>query len=139
MSFQKILVPIDFSLYSERALQTAVDLFPEGKIYMLYVVESKMDSILAGEVANKFHHDSQDAAHAKLTGLVKGLKAKHNDLEPLIDIGKPVNVILQNCKTLEADLIILGSHGSDGITKAFFGNTTYQVSRRVNCSTLIIR
>ncbi len=139
MSFKKILIPVDFSSYSDQAVKTAVDLFPDAKIYLLYVVESKADGILGVEFATKFQHDMREAAYAKLEGIIRGMPVKHADIEPIIDAGKPVNVILNNSKTLDADLVILGSHGSGSLTETFFGNTTYQVSRQVSCSTLIIR
>lgn len=138
MNFQKILVPTDFSSHSLRALETTINLFPEAKIYWLYVVETKLDILQVGEVAHKFQHDSQDAAYTKMTSIIKKAPA-HNDITSIVDKGKPVHVILDNAKKFEADLVVLGSHGSDSMSSVFFGSTTYQVSRRLECSTLIIR
>ena len=85
-------------IMQERALEVAITLFPESKIYLLYVIESKIDGILSGEIASRFQYDSQDAAHIKINSLIESLKSRHSDIEPIIDSGKSVETILNNYK-----------------------------------------
>ncbi|MCB9569967.1 MAG: universal stress protein [Myxococcales bacterium] len=53
-------------------------------------------------------------------------------------LGKPWEVICEVAKSLEADLIILGSHGYDGIDY-LIGTNAGKVVNHAHCSVLVVR
>ena len=79
------------------------------------------------------------SAHNKMQALVhrverRGLKAKK-----LIQFNSDYRYLMEYTEAFHCDLMIMGSHGSSGITRWFIGSTTQKVVRTSNVPVLVIR
>ena len=73
---------------------------------------------------------------AQLDSLAK--KAGFSEAETIAEYGKASNVILAQAQRLEADLIIVGSHGKYGV-RLLLGSTANNVLHRATCDVLAVR
>jgi nucleotide-binding universal stress UspA family protein len=146
VNIQTILVPTDFSKYSDRALQQALELAEtfNSKIYLLHVVRSDADF----SILETFDDETQQKIQAELNKKWEiGFKNQINKfpLGAKIEIikkvtkGVPYNEILEVQKEIEADLIVISTHGRSGFEDFFFGSTVEKIMRRATCSVLIVK
>jgi universal stress protein A len=136
MSYRHVLVPIDFSDDSLSAYQVALDHFTgsDTSLFLLHVIEQ---SVL--EIHQDPHLRNQfiDSKKRQLSTLGNGRRGDWKDVVTLVESGKPTDTIIATARQLNADLVVMGSHGSSGLTKRLFGSTTYDVARQVKCSVMI--
>lgn len=59
--------------------------------------------------------------------------------EPHVEVGPPADVILDAASRLEAELIVVGSHGRSGLRRLTLGSVAETVVRRAACSVLVVR
>ncbi|UPS91522.1 MULTISPECIES: universal stress protein [unclassified Bizionia] len=138
---KKIIVPIDFSEYSEYALETAAILAKKNNaeilaLHMLEMSETiltkgsdgQMESLFLIKLAEKRFGEFLDKSYlegVKVTPIVKHFK-----------VFREVNEV---AKAHQADLIIMGSQGSSGIKEYFVGSNTEKVVRYSDIPVLVIK
>ncbi len=123
MEFNKVLLCTDFSLESEKLVQTLYELKDLGlkEVIIFNVVE--IDS--AGSNAPSFQKQKKEALKADQRELEKeGLKVRIE-----IKIGTPAKDIVQKGEEENVDLILIGSHGKGFIKRILLGSTTFDVIR----------
>jgi len=142
--FGRILCGADFSEASNRAAEYALSLAQEanGLLTLLHVVDWMPDKNFA-----KYPQFDPEAyrqvitreARRQLERLVP--EEARNWCEPdlRISCGKPYRQILRIAAEDQADLIVLGAHGSGPIDRMLFGSTTQHVVRQAPCPVLTVR
>src|SRR5881394_761489 len=142
LKLKKVLVPIDFSEPSLKALQYAVAFAGQfgASICLVHVVEPASFlndvhnvplAVSDRETANKLHH--------KLVMLARKEVDPLTPVHPLVCIGKPFDEIVRTAKTFQADLIIIATHGRTGFKRAFLGSTAERVVQHAHCPVLVVR
>lgn len=140
-----ILVPIDFADPSLAALDFGVLLasrlkapltllaveqpFYPAEGYAAYIPNLKET---AKRVNKVFEECVKKAAR-------RGLPHDGFKLKILAKQGVTVPEILHTADTMGVDLIVMGTHGRKGITRAILGSVTEQVVRRAKCPVLTLR
>ncbi len=139
-----ILVPTDLTEGAERALDYACDLALKlgAKIHLLNVIglaalgvpelgvamtASVIDSLLT---ENRGALDKL-AERKRAAGVPVG--------QVLLKTGDARDVIDQTAKELGADLIVMGTHGRRGVTRALLGSVAETVVRTAPCPVLTVR
>lgn len=136
-TIQNILVPMDLSETSLNAMQTAVSLAKKNKanIHLLYVDEplsSLSDSLSESLLSNEANMDVLMA----LAGSVKqrdGLA-----LQVAEEKGNAVECIVKTALRIDADLVVMGTHGASGFRDGFIGSTAYGAIKYSTCPVLTI-
>ncbi len=59
--------------------------------------------------------------------------------ETIIKTGKPFVEIIETAKEIDADLIIMATHGHTGVEHLLFGSTAEKVVRKAPCPVLTLR
>lgn len=140
-TLQRILVPIDFSDDSLHALQVANENFVHQDSALIIVNALE----IAGAVSNKYGmRDKQiDTMIGAVQDRLQTLQAPHlgswKEVRFIVEIAKPVDLILASAIEWKADLVVMGAHGKSALTQALFGGTTYSVSRKLGCSVMVLR
>lgn len=142
---KKILVPTDFSQDSLHALKAAAKLAKryDAEIFLFHLIE--LPGIMIDGVNEGVRSELPQAiyfmklAHQEFEKLMKspfleGIKVYekaefHNGFED-------INTIVQKH---EADLIVMGSHGKNGLPNIFIGSSTEKVVRNSKVPVLIIK
>ena len=141
-----ILVPTDFSEYSDRAIKEAVDIAAQNnaKIYLLHVVDQlqqcAIDYCIPVETMMKVQSDSEKEASRKMQDEAKKItQAKKIDVTFDVTSGVPFEEILKEQQERKADLIVIASHGRTGIIKSLIGSVADKVMREAKCPVLLVR
>jgi nucleotide-binding universal stress UspA family protein len=139
---KSILVPMDFSKPSEHALTRAIALAKryEAKLHLLYVLPANfatgdfifMNNALLGA-------DQREVAQSRLAILGKRLLAEGIAVTSGLRRGTPSIEINEAAGEIEADLIVISTHGHTGWEHALLGSTTEEVIRHADCPVFIVR
>ena len=138
-SFKKILVPVDGSKYSEKALQRAVEVAErfDSKIILIYVVEKSaplnlLDRSEYLKIIRKFGKKTLDKAKSYL--LEHEIRS-----ESILKEGNIVNEIGKVAKKEKCSLIIVGNKGLGAITRLLLGSVSSKLAHTSRCSVLIVK
>lgn len=143
-NINKILVPIDFSNYSKKALRYAVNFAKKfnSKIYLVYVVEPVIypSDFSMGQVTFPVSDiEMNEKAKDELNNLAKNEIGSQFEVETIIKTGKPFVEINETASELDIDLIIIATHGHTGMEHLLFGSTAEKVVRKAPCPVLTLR
>ncbi|PIQ11345.1 MAG: stress protein UspA [Ignavibacteriales bacterium CG18_big_fil_WC_8_21_14_2_50_31_20] len=141
---KKILVPIDFSDYSKKALHYTVAFAKQfnAEINLVYVIEPVVypaDLSMGQVVIPQSEIDLSSKSKQELEQLAKteiGNLLKYNII---IKNGKPFVEIIETATEIDSDLIIISTHGHTGVEHLLFGSTAEKVVRKAPCPVLTIR
>ena len=138
ISLKRVLVPVDFSKSSLKALQYATALASEfgSEIYLVNVVEP---SLVSGDVfvdLAALQSTVQRDANRELQILCKNVGV---NCQGKVREGGPTHEIVKEAKEINADLIIIGTHGRTGVPHALIGSVAERVVRLAPCPTLVVR
>jgi nucleotide-binding universal stress UspA family protein len=135
MKIEDIMVPIDFSPGSLRALDYALSLVdPGGEVYLLHVVDAGFLARVSEEGfcdAEAARTQLQRKAEEQLQDIVRKNSLLNVRLESMVVVGKPFAEILRIAADLHFSLIVMGIRGrhQGGIEEILFGSTAEKVLR----------
>lgn len=137
-----VLVAVNGSPLSERALTYALETFPDAAITSIYVI-NPVDSVIDVEagglsVAAEWHENAQERANNVHT-TASNLAAEDGiDLTTVTEIGRPATAILSYADDHDIDQIVIGSHGRSGLDRALLGSVAETVTRRAQIPVAVI-
>ena len=143
----KILVPTDFSEYSDRALGQALDIARQynAKIFLLHVVHKEIhgaiwEHLLSKELTQeiKINHWTQTKDKLQIQ-LNKFPNVKEVEVVTPIYEGIPYEKILEFGKEKGIDLIVIASLGRSGIAKYLIGSVARNVLKGAKCPVLLTK
>jgi nucleotide-binding universal stress UspA family protein len=142
----KIIVPTDFSDYSDLALQKALDLAEacNAKIYITHVVADAPDIFALDrfdkEGQKKIMKDlEKQSGESFEKQLSKFPQAQKVDIERKVLRGIPSKELINFQKTINADMLVIATHGQTAFEEFLFGNTASKIIRYSACSVLVVR
>jgi nucleotide-binding universal stress UspA family protein len=147
-NLKKILVPIDFSEFSFRALAQAHELAKDvgAELHLLHVVVPHMTLIplalardveLTREMAREASMVSE--AEEELARIKKDQLGGSAKVSTSVVSGPPVLKIGEYAKDHHIDLILLSTHGRTGIEHMLIGSVAEKLVRTAPCSVLVLR
>lgn len=146
-SYNKILVPIDFSQPSKNALNSAIQLFPKATIEMLHIGDYEYENLLRKEAKeenisrtklNNLKKAILFYLEDKMKKFVKSIKKKQQILSSYIDLGYPAPIILKESETKNRDLIVMGTQGHGKMHYLFMGRVAHAVLRETTKDILLV-
>jgi universal stress protein A len=144
IDLRRILVPIDFSDHSKKALQYAIPFAEQFKtsIDLLYVVEPAIypADFSFGQVGFPAVEDElRQRGAEELEGLIKREIGTRVNARSSVRTGKAAYEIEQYAREESIDLIIIATHGHSGVEHVLFGSTAEKVVRHAPCPVLVVR
>jgi len=141
-TLKRILVPIDFSDCSKKALQYALPFAKEYKaaLTLLYVVPPAYG---AGEYGGidyaQLEASMREGGQKQLAKLA--VDEVHGEVatDTLVRVGSPTREILDAARSLPADLIVISTHGRTGLKHVFLGSVAEHVVQRAPCPVFVVR
>lgn len=135
-----ILVPIDFSANSERALDYACDLAAKlgstvRLVHAFAAPPKQLQVALSESILENLVKEHQEELE-KLAGARRG-RASFG--EHTVEVGDPRDTILETVKALGVELIVMGTHGRRGLSRVMMGSVAEDVIRRAPCPVLVVR
>ena len=136
--YETILVPTDGSDQADAAIDHAVSLARahDATVHLLYVADSNRDSVttLGGEVVDALEQEGE-----RIIGNATERLDPAVDVVDAVETGDPVETILDYAEVVDADLIVMGTHGRRGLDRYLLGSTTERVVRLSSIPVLTIR
>ena len=140
MSASKILVPIGFSDQSMIALGQAFSLakIKNSDIVLLSVIEEQ--SMIQSLFLDDNSHELQKKVKEKLEGIASEYSAKYSvDVDTMVAKGKIYEQINDVAEMIAADLIVMGTNGTNGGMKKLIGSNAERVVRLAHCPVITIK
>lgn len=142
-AIKSVLVPIDFSDCSSKALQYALPFAKQhgATVTLLYVV-APLPYVVGEYGGLQFASLEADVRREGLKHLVDLATKEVNGTVPCVTevrSGPPATEIVEAAKKLNTDLIVISTHGHTGLKHVLMGSVAEQVVRRAPCPVLVVR
>ena len=140
---RKVLVPVDFSEPSRKAIRYA-QVFAEqfgAKLTLLHVVEP-LSYPPDFAVVPLLPPDAEGLRLRELTTHLEDLSRSVGgrvQTEALVISGRPWQGVVDYAKESETDLIIVSTHGYTGFKHVLLGSVTEKIVRHAPCPVLVVR
>ena len=138
-NFKKLLVPLDGSKYSKKALQRACEMVHafDSQIILIYVVEKSIPVNLLDrkeylQLLRKYGKKILSDANEILSK--NGISGKS-----LIKEGNIVNEIDKVIKEEKCDLVVVGNKGLGTVARFLLGSVSNKLSQSSSCSIMIVK
>jgi universal stress protein A len=148
---KKILVPTDFSDYSETAFRETLDVAKRNnsKVYLLHVIDDHVEQIIGdygmGATMEPYYKqiqtETEKSAQASLNSMINKFAPESKEVEVITEIrrGNPPKEIVKETHINDYDLIVMYSHGKSGLGVALLGSVAEDVLHHAKCPVLLIR
>jgi nucleotide-binding universal stress UspA family protein len=142
--YKQILVAVDFSDPSIRALQVARDLGTRlnAKLIVIHFVPMRiMDMGMEGGVdfIEEMHQSELAEARIKLEKFIKENTTSDDEIEHHLRSGEPAAEMNSMAAEVSADMIIIGTHGGSGIKHLLMGSVAESILRTADVPVLSVR
>jgi nucleotide-binding universal stress UspA family protein len=140
---KKILVPIDFSDHSARALDHAIELAQrfEGSVHLLHSYPIHVGRIAPyGMVLpESFERECREAAEQHLAQWAERVAAQGVAVETSVTSTVASEAIVECAGEIEADLIVMGTRGLTGVAHVLLGSVAERTIRLAPCPVLTVK
>jgi len=139
---KKILVPVDFSSHSEYALEVAGSIAKKhnAEIIALHMLGISEAMVTQGNASNAFEAMYYvKLAEKQFTEFLDKPYLKDCTVTEAVYNYKAFSDMDRIVKEYEADFIIMGSHGSSGLSEVFVGSNTEKVVRNASVPVLVVK
>ena len=143
---KKILVPTDFSKFSDNALKQAVEMAKQNKakVYLLHVIEVVqacavyycLDQQTIDTLDKKSIKSSEDMMQKQIK---KVGSPKDIEIISYVKRGTPYEEILKEQEGKKINLIVMAAHGQTGLISHLLGSVADNVARHAKCPVLLVK
>ncbi len=137
-----LLVAVDFSSVSDDQLEIVGRLAaPNREIYLLHVAEPDPDFVgfeagpeeVRDQVAREFHQE-----HELIQSLAGRLRDSGHQVTALLVQGPTIETILREADKVDAEVIVVGSHGRGKLFDLVVGSVSAGVIRKSTVPVLVV-
>ena len=154
--FHKILVPLDGSEHSDRAMEAALQIAKRfhSSITLLHVYSVTVTPVVIPEPTtlnptgvpiatsaevSKMVDAARDAGKEILTSGEQKVKEKKVEVEAILKEGNSSQEIVKTAKEGQFDLIVIGARGIHRIRDLLMGSVTEAVVKNAPCPVLVVK
>ncbi len=145
MRIQTILVPVDFSPFSEHAFRWALDIATDqqAKMILVHAIHPLAhlafpESICVTDFPT-MEQELKREAKKHLANFAAIPPPPTVPIETQVVMGDPVWEICHAATREHADLIVMGSRGRTGLSHVLLGSVAERVVRHAPCPVLVVR
>jgi len=142
MIFSKVIVGVDGSDVSERALKVAIEICKKfnATLYIIYVIEPLLVPSIDKAKRQVLIEALKEHADRIMYRALTKAQSENVEAKPVIVEGKPGPTICKKASELGVDLVVVGSRGLGTISRFIVGSTSsYLFNHCTNKSILIVR
>jgi nucleotide-binding universal stress UspA family protein len=139
-NYKSILLPFDGSVFSRKALIRTAELSKTdgARVTILYVIpryEEMVEFFRTESIRNSLYQEAEKVVNeAKKVASEMGIAVQAEVRE-----GYAADEIIKAAEKRESDLIVMGTYGWKGMSKAIMGSTTNRVIANANCPILVVK
>ncbi|MEM7063869.1 MAG: universal stress protein [Cyanobacteria bacterium P01_B01_bin.77] len=135
---KSVLIPIDFSELSYQALGPAKELVDGISSLKLIHVLAPLHPADPAAMWDTLSDEDRKQKVRSFTNNQLG-EMGYGELPIEVVIGDPTSKIIDYAQEIDADLIIMPSHGRKGVSRFLIGSVAEQVVRLSHCPVLILK
>jgi nucleotide-binding universal stress UspA family protein len=136
--YHTILVPLDGSAFSERALPMATTLARALRAQVI-LVRAASAAVFPGTDPTEAQVQAVEEAQAYLSALAAGLSEHDLNIEVAVPYGDAAESILLEIGLRSADLVVMCTHGRSGLGRWIYGSVAEQVLAHSPAPVLLVR
>ncbi len=138
---KRILVPVDFSEHSQKALHYALTFATQfgAEVTLVHIVEQMVypgDWMYPPLAVSDFATEKREQVIAKLRALDEGSGVKTHHV---VRLGRAWQEVIEIAREMKSDLIILATHGYTGLKHVLLGSVAEKILRHAPCPVLSVR
>jgi nucleotide-binding universal stress UspA family protein len=135
----RVLVAMDGSKITERALEFALDAYPDADITVLTIIgePSGMMGEAVGLMFEETRAEGTEDARVVLERAQEMAAETDRELEGIIEYGDPATEM--NDRANDYDTVVIGHHDSSVADRLFIGNTAHSVVRGCPVPVTVVR
>lgn len=142
--YRRIMVGVDFSVYSRRAVEFAVNFVSDGQFHLVHAYDIPFKGFVFGhgtrrEIDKSHKVQFQQMIDEEMATFLSGIDAKTSKFEPIMQEGVVREVMHQQVSFLEPDLLVIGTHGRTGVAHALLGSVAEDLLRDPPCDVLAVK
>ncbi len=146
--FKNIVVPLDGSETSEKAIQAAAQFehAADTKLHLVHVYDESaayapigMYDAYAYEVSAQVDDQAIKSGRDYLKKVAEESAVDGLEISAHFEIGEPADEILKLAEKVDADLIVMTTHGRSGFERWAMGSVTERVLHHAQCPVLTFR
>ena len=138
--YETILTPVDGSAPSETAADHAIRLAQDADATLSVVSVVDVEALSAAKLDTEALLDGYEAeAERHVAAVAERARESGVDVETAVLRGTPYRAILDRAEAVDADLVVMGSHGRHGLERYLLGSTTERVLRLSSTPVLVLR
>lgn len=136
-----ILVPTDFSEYSRQALGYAemVAKTFDAKIVLIHVIDTVSYAVTESVQWTEVYARLEATIQPMLDGLIREAEKRGVAAESKLTQGVPYDQIVKTAENVNADLVVMATHGRTGMPHVLLGSVAERVLRLARCPVLTVR
>lgn len=142
--YKRVIVGVDFSVHSRRAVEFAVRFVPSGEFHLVHAYGVPFEGFLYGhdtkrQVAQLHEVEFEKMMDEEMSTFLASLDDKAAGVERVMKQGTVREVIFDQARRLKPDLVVMGTHGRTGIAHAFLGSVAEDLLRAPPCDVLAVK
>jgi nucleotide-binding universal stress UspA family protein len=142
-AYQTVLVAVDFSAWSLRAISLAQAISPQSQLLLLHACELPFEGKMrfagvAEDTIRQYRDTLLREARARLDELTFDAGLAPGQWQPLVQLANPPDYILEQEEERGADLIVMGKHGAGMTEELLLGSVTKHVLSRARSDVLVV-
>jgi nucleotide-binding universal stress UspA family protein len=142
---KRIVAALDFSNATPGVLGTAASLAQAygAQVYLVHVLEPEPTYTAYGFTPDEFpaiHTFQEEARKRSLEKLEEAAKGLPDGLTATVELaeGSPLQALIDYCKQIAADLLIVGSHGHGVMATLLLGSVAEGIVRKALLPVLVV-
>lgn len=145
----RVVATSDFTELGDRAVLEGLRLCAANPGAALHVITVGIDSILGVRLPGAEPRilptkEAEELARARVAAIVDAYVERERvlDMEKIsvyVTLGWPAERIVALATSVDADMIVLGTHGRQGLERLMQGSVAEEVVRRAPCGVLVLR
>lgn len=140
---ERLLVPVDFSEVTASVVDSAASMARafSAELVLIHVAAPEPDFVgmdVGPQAVREARAEEIRGEHRELQALAEGLRGGGLSTRALLVQGPTVEKILAEARKLEADVIVIGSHGHGALYRALLGSVSEGVVRGAACPVLVV-
>jgi len=141
-SYSTVLIPVDFSSSSLRAIKQAQAIAPQAEIILLHAYEVPFEGQLRyasvdDTIINEYLLAVRREATASMEALCREAGLGLDEARYVLVHGDPSACVIEQEQVQSADLIVMGKHGENLIEELLLGSVTKHVLIESQCDVLV--
>ncbi len=141
LAYNQIVAGVDFSTHARRAVQFALSFFPKVDLTLVHAYHIPYRGLIyAGRDVSKDHQvQITTEIGNEFKVFLESFGDHRGKIRCVTEEGSPQTVVRNQIATLQANLVIVGTHGRTGIPRAILGSVAENLLGNPPCDVAIVK